>query len=36
MTDDELAAIIAGAQPVPPVPVEPADEPLPLDRKKVN
>jgi hypothetical protein len=36
MTDDELAAIIARAQPAPTVTVEPEAEPLPPDPKKVN
>jgi hypothetical protein len=36
MSDDELAAIIAGAQPARRVPVEPEAEQPPLDPKKVN
>jgi hypothetical protein len=36
MTDDELAAIIAGAQPARPVSVEPEAEYLPPDVKKMN
>jgi hypothetical protein len=36
MTDDELAAIIAGGQPSPPAPAEPEAEQPPPDLKKMN
>jgi hypothetical protein len=36
LSDDELARIIAGAQPVPSLPTEPEAELLPSDAKKMN